>query len=215
MPVETKVEPLDSWVQVTVDETLSPRARSAAIAGFAREKLAEARTKNRQATGGETPYRQFVDGRQGAPLESVNPDRGVIVFEFDLVKDVIDWILARLVARSPRGPAGGAGTYREAHRLFADGHEIAPGGALPPAAEYSITNTVPYARRLEIGVTKSGRAFLVSVPNRIYDRVSADAARRFSRVAKIGFTYRALVNGGLVRGGKRSLRYPTITVRVG
>ena len=215
--MRVRIEPIDSWVAVTVDETLSPQARSKAVADFARGALRETQADNQRALGREPPYDQFVDGRAGAPLESVNPDRGVIVFEFELINDVLSWILAALVERSPRGPAGGAGTYRESHRLFADGREIAPDGDVPAAEEYSFTNIVVYTRRLEIGRTKSGRDFLVSVPNRIYERTARDASARFGNVAKIGFTYRGLVSGGYVggrAGNKSKMRYPTITVRV-
>lgn len=216
--MRVKVEPIDSWINVTVSELLGPQARSKAVADFARGALREAQDTNRSALGSEPPYEQFVDSRRGAPLESVNPDRGNIVFEFELVNDVLTWILAELVKRSPRGPAGGAGTYREAHQVFADGIEIALGPDLPRAEEYSFTNTVIYARKLEIGRTKTGRDFLVSVPNRIYDRVSHEAARRFSNIAKIGYTFRALHGGAAVRGrrgrGTLTMRYPTITVRM-
>jgi len=198
-----------------VNEFLAPEARSKAVASFARGAFREAQDKNKAALGREPPFEQFVDGRRGAALETVNPDRGRIVFEFELIGDVLAWIHAELVTRSPVGPAGGAGTYRAGHRLFAAGREIAWTDDVPAAAEWSVTNTVIYARKLEIAQTQSGRDFLVSVPNRIYDRVSYDAAQRFSRVVKIGYTFRALTAGDTVRGRskRQAMRYPTITVR--
>lgn len=216
MSLKVKIEPLEQWVSVTVNEALSPKARSEAVAAFARGRLAEALDANRKAVGGITPYEQFVDGRAGAALESVNPDRGRIVFEFELVSDVLAWIVATLIERSPRGPAGGAGTYRDAHQIFADGRAVEIGGQLPIAGEYSVANLVPYARKLEIAKTRSGRDFLISVPNRIYERTAKDARSRFGNVAKIGFTYRGYAGGGVVggrAGNKSKLRYPTITVR--
>lgn len=190
MPVKVKIDPLDDWVSITVDETLSPKARSEAVAGFARGRLANTLEANKAAVGGETPYEQFVDGRKGAALESVDPDRGRIVFEFELVNDVVLEILAMLRERSPYE----SGAYREGHIVFADGVQVT-GETLPPADEYAITNPLPYSRRLEIGKTKSGRDFLVSVPNRIYERTMKDARRRFSNIAAIRFTYRGLVGG--------------------
>ncbi|MEO3386003.1 hypothetical protein [Mesorhizobium sp. CAU 1741] len=234
--MKVKIEPLDQWVSVTVSEMLSPEARSKAVADFARAALADARESNRKALGTETPYDQFVDGRPGAPLDSVNPDRGLIVFEFELVGDVLRWILAALIERSPKR----SGDYIAGHRLFADGREIALGGEMPVAEEYSFTNMVPYSRRLEIGKTQSGRDFLVSVPNRIYQRTAKDARARFGNVAKIGFTFRGIVDGMQVNpglaapvlkrrnragrflpsGGSRAhnvskVRFPTITVNLG
>lgn len=216
MSVKVRIQPIDDWVSVTVSETLSPKARSQAVADFARGRLVEALDKNRKAVGNDTPYDQFVDGRKGATLESVNPERGVIVFEFELVSDVLTWIMATLIERSPRGPAGGAGTYREAHQVFADGRAVALGASLPAAEEYSVANLLPYARKIEIAKTQAGRDFLISVPNRIYERTAKDARARFGNVAKIGFTYRGYVGGGVVggrAGNKAKLRYPTITVR--
>lgn len=215
--MRAKIDPIDRWVDITVSEMLGPEARSKAVADFARKELAGAQATNKAALGAEPPFEQFVDGRPGAPLETVNPDRGRIVFEFALAGDVLRWIHAELVRRSPIGPPGGAGTYRESHRLFADGREIALAEELPAAAEFSFTNTVIYARKLEIGRTRSGRDFLISVPNRIYDDVSHEAALKFSRIAKIGYTFRPLVAGGSVRGRakRQAMRYPTIWVRPG
>lgn len=211
MSVKVKVEPLDQWVSITVDELMSPKARSKAIADFARVRLVEALDANKNATGGDTPYDQFVDGRAGAALETVNPDRGRIVFEFELINEVLMWIMATLIERSPRR----SGRYRDSHVFFADGSQAAI--AAPPAAEeYSFANLQPYSRKLEIAKTKSGRDFLVSVPNRIYERTAKDARARFGNVAKIGFTYRGYAGGGVVggrAGNKAKLRYPTITVR--
>jgi len=212
MALRVKVEPVDSWVAVTVSELLAPEARSEAIAEFARGRLDEALDKNSRAVGGTTPFEQFVDGRKGAMLESVNPERGVIVFEFELVSEVLAWIMTMLIERSPRR----SGRYRDSHTFFADGAQAVI-GAPPIAEEYSFANLQPYARKLEIARTKSGRDFLISVPNRIYERTAKDARARFGNVAKIGFTYRGYAGGGVVggrAGNKAKLRYPTITVRV-
>ncbi|MFC3071486.1 hypothetical protein [Shinella pollutisoli] len=196
--MRVKVEPLSQWLDVTVSELLSPEARSKAVADFARAALRDAQETNRRSLGSEAPFEQFVDGRAGAALESVDPDRGRIVFEFELINDVLQWVLAALIERSPRR----SGDYMRGHRLFADEREIAADGEIPPAAEYSFTNTVPYTRRLEIGKTKSGRDFLVSVPNRIYERTAKDARARFGNVVQIRMTYRAVIGGAQVNAEK-------------
>ena len=51
--------------------------------------------------------------------------------------------------------------------------------APPLASEYVFLNTVPYARKIEIGKTESGRDFVIQVPNRIYERTANDAQARF------------------------------------
>lgn len=216
MAVRVRYTPVERIIRAKIDARLSPQERSKAVARFARVKLDEAQEVNRRVLGRVPEHEQIVNGRRGASLESAHPDRGTIIFRFDLVSDVIAWIMQALVDRSPVGPAGGAGTYREAHRLFADGREVDLGGEVPPAEEYSFTNYLSYSRRLEIGKTKAGRDFLVSVPNRIYERTAKDARARFGNLAKVGFTYRGVVGGGYVggrAGNKSKMRFPTITVQ--
>lgn len=214
MPVKAvKIEPIEQFLSITLDGELSPQARSDAVAGFANQRLGEALEANRGAVGSETAYEQYVDGHRGAPLRSVNPDKGVIVFEFELLQDVLGWIMATLVERSPRR----SGKYRNSHRLFADGREIALTKDVSPSVEYSFVNTVPYARKLELGRTESGRDFLVSVPNYIYLRTAREARARFSNIARISFTFRGIAGSRMITGragNKSRLRHPAITVRM-
>jgi hypothetical protein len=199
--ITTRIEPLDSVINVIVAEDLGPAAQSKAIAAFAREQLAEAQRANRAALGRVPAHKSFVDGRAGAALETVRPKGGTILFEFDIFADVLHWILAELRNRSPRR----SGRYRDSHRLFADGREIGE-VAIPAAAEYLITNTVLYARKIEIGKTESGRAFVVQVEPRIYERTAADARRRFGNIARISFGWQSSSGGGEARA-------PAIIVR--
>jgi hypothetical protein len=71
---------------------------------------------------------------------------------------------------------------------MADGNEVTPGGAIPQATQYVFVNEQPYAHKIEIGTTESGRAFVIQVPNRIYERVANDAMSRFEKIASIIFT---------------------------
>ena len=190
--IRTKVEPIETAIKLVVSDLLSPKAQSVAIANYARGQLREAQEVNRSILGRIPPHKTAVDGRPGAPLETVRPNGGVIIFEFELVGDVLKWIADELVRRSPRD----SGDYIRGHTIFADGREIRLGAQVPAANEYSFTNTVPYARKLEVGRTKSGRAFLVSKPNRIYERTARDARARFGNIGKITYTFRALAGGG-------------------
>ncbi len=217
MVIKTRVEPIADFVGISINEALSPKARSKAVADYARGSLSEAQKTNERVLGRVPPHKTFVDGRPGAALESVNPDRGVIVFEFELLVDVLLWIGRQLQERSPVL----SGRYKQSHTLFADGREVALGGNIPAADEYTFTNTVPYARKIEIGKTKSGRNFVINVQPRIYERTAKDARARFGNMVKIAFTYRGIVGGAQINprraGGSRThnrsdLRYPTIIV---
>jgi len=216
--VKSKIEPISDWVRATVRNDLSPAAQQRAIADFARGRLAEAQETNRRVLGRVPPHTVAVDGRPGAAFETVRPKGGTIVVEFEIITDVLIWIATALAERSPVV----SGEYRRGHTLFADGIEVDVGGVIPDAAEYSFTNLVPYARKIEIGTTKSGRPFVLQVQNRIYERTAKDARSRFGNIARIGFTFRGIVGGRQYRAGaagrahnKSDVRYPTITVTSG
>jgi hypothetical protein len=172
---------------VFVDDVLSPQAQSQAIADVAQQTLREAETQNAQALGHRTEHKTFVDGRPNAPLESVRPDGGVIVFEFQLVDDTLAWIADQLVTHSPRR----SGAFAASHILLADGKEADPKNP-PPAAEYVFLSPLPYARPLERGHSRQA-------PNGVYEVVAAMARRRFGNQASVEFTYRPAPGGSAAR----------------
>jgi hypothetical protein len=190
MVVRTKIEPLAKTISLIVNSALSPAAQSQAVADFARSAIADADEANRRILGRVPPKKTTVDGREGAALESVNPDGGSIITEWELIGDLLFWIGDTLRARSPIV----SGHYRDAHTLFADSVEVPIGGDVPSADEYVFLNPLPYARKIEIGKTKSGRDFVVSVPNRIYERTANDAKAKFGNLANIRFSYRGTEN---------------------
>lgn len=76
-----------------------------------------------------------------------------------------------------------------------------------------------YARKIEFGKTESGRDFVISVPNHIYERVAEDARTKFRDVADIAYEVRAVTAGVQTpqRHAKRQhnisgVRYPSIVV---
>jgi hypothetical protein len=204
MAVKVKITPFEKTFKLVIDRNLSPKARSQRVAAFARKEIDTADAQNARVLGSAPPKTVTVDGRQGAPLESVNPDRGTIIAEWRLVGDVLTWIMATLKQRSPVI----SGRYRDSHTLYADGAET--DAANPPLAqEYIFLNPEPYARKIEIGMVKGPppRPFVIQVENRIYQRTADDARARFGNIAKIRFTYQSAV------GGKsRADRVPAIMV---
>lgn len=186
MVISTRVDPVDRDIRLIIDQDLSPAAQSERLAAFAGEALADAEATNRAALGMTPPHHTFVDGREGAALASVRPN-GVIVFEFDLVFDMLEWIGKQLVRNSPVL----TGRYARSHRLFADGMEIQPGGTVPPAETYVFVNLQPYARKIERGLSDQA-------PDGVYQSVAALAKRRFGNIAAIKFSYRSIQEGGIV-----------------
>lgn len=195
MAVRTRIDSIAADINLIVSELLSPEAQSRAVADFARGAIAEADETNRSVLGRVPPRVVTVDGNRGAALETVRPVGGSIIVEWELIGDVMIWIGRTLRDRSPVGPSG---KYRDSHTLFADSKEVPIGADVPIASEYVFLNPVPYARKVEIGKTKSGRDFVISVPNRIYERTAKDAQARFGNMANIKFSYRAPEDFGIL-----------------
>ncbi len=189
-------------LQVMVDKTLSPKARSGLIADAARQALAEAQAQNRAALGRVPEHDTFVDGRRAAPLESVNPDRGTIVFDFQISFDLFEYIGRMLVMNSPVL----TGKYQRSHRLYADGMEVDAYNPGMAADEWVFTTSAPYARRIEAGSSDQA-------PAGVYEAVAALAAKRYGNVAAIKFSYRDVI-GGTRGAAARAARQPAIIIRL-
>jgi hypothetical protein len=201
-----------------VNENLSPAARQKMMARKAQEVIAQTAARNETALGRKVTYDQFVDGKEGAPLESINPNGGVVALRFHLIGNLLEWIGQQLELHSPVR----SGRYKKSHMLLADGVEVDPAGDVPPAEEYLFVSIVPYARKIERGRSKQA-------PDGVYDVVADMAKRRFGNMAMIKFTYRSVllpyVGLGGKKGGKtasrakrsansleRETRYPAIQI---
>lgn len=167
-------------VQLVIDRNLSPEARQKLAAKKAREILADAQATNASVFGEAPSHTQAVDGKLGAALENVNPDHGKIVFEFQLIGPVIEWINEQLVMNSPVL----TGRYRDSHVLLADGVEVDldAGEKAPKAERYVILNVQPYARKIERGLSGQAR-------EGVFEVVADMARRRLGNIANVKFTY--------------------------
>lgn len=231
MAVRTRIDSIATDINLIVSRDLSPAGQSRAIADYARTEIARADDKNKRILGRVPPRVITVDGRKGGQLEDVRPKGGSIITEWEIVSDVLVWIGDTLRDRSPFV----SGEFREGWMLLADGQVVEQGGQIPPADVYTFVNVVPYARKIEVGKTTSGRDFVIQVPNRIAERTAKDATARFGNIAKIRSVWISLANpyalkndqvsrsfaGGKLRISKRqrpdrvrgsAITYPAITV---
>lgn len=188
-------------LKLYVDAALSPEARKALIADAAAEALSDAQAQNRDMLGIVPGHEQIVDRVRGAPFAAVNPDRGVIVIEFDIRLDVFAYIGKLLVENSPVL----TGDYQDSHQLYADGVPVSKFDPAMQADEWVFLSTVPYARKIERG--QSDQA-----PDGVYQAVAAMASRRFGNIASVKFTFRSLSNGRGKEG--QGDRQPAILVRL-
>jgi hypothetical protein len=177
MSIQSQIDPIGSTIQLMIDESVSPKARSQLFADFVKGGIAEAGEANHHL-GVTAPPIVTVDGQRGASIDRVKPD-GTVVAEWDTATPAVLWIWNALRDRSPRL----TGKYRDSHQLICDGREISFGDDIPVAQIYVFTNPEPYAHKIEIGKTESGRDFEIKVPNRIYERVASEAAAAFPGLA--------------------------------
>jgi hypothetical protein len=183
MAINSRIDSIERDIAVMLDETISPEARSLELALFAWRELAEAQRINQQALGRVPRHDTFVDGRAGAEVETVRPD-GVVVFEFEMLQDIFAQIGEMLVQASPVR----TGRYARSFLFLADGVAVDPVGAVPPAEEYVFVSSVPYARKIENGLSPMA-------PEGVFQAVAAVAKRRFGNMAAIRFTHVVLRTG--------------------
>lgn len=197
----TRLKSLSRDLTLAVERALSPQARSGLIAEAARRVLVQAQEQNRRVLGQVPGHETFVDGRPTTALETVNPDRGEIVFRFNLASDLFAWIDEQLIIHSPIGPRPKpeAEQFNRSHLFFADGTQADP--FVPQTGDvFVFLNARPYARKIERGLSKQA-------PEGVYEVVAALAARRFGNIASIKFGYRSFQAGAIVYNpGKFDLR---------
>jgi hypothetical protein len=164
-----------NWAR-EVEVSLQPKARATDIAAYATVALAGAQVINRAVLGYSPKVKTIVDGRVGAALTTVKPDGGNIVFDFEIVENVLRWIMRALREASPVV----SGAYRDSHILLADEREANVDRPIPAARQYVFISTVDYARRLEVGRRADGTPFVIQVKPRIYARVAERAKAEFA-----------------------------------
>ncbi|EHK56903.1 hypothetical protein [Allomesorhizobium alhagi] len=188
---------------------LEPEAISKELARFARAELAKA-----IAAGASPQYERYVNGRAGAPEESVVAP-GPIVYEFTNWPLIINAALAELQKRAPRK----SGRFASSFIVIAGGAVVADFKSIPAEGEVIITNFSPTVRKVETG--------RLGIPRRrLFDGTKNVLARRFGAVARFETRFldiksgvHAMIPYRLKRSGARKDRlagmpitYPAIIV---
>jgi hypothetical protein len=180
-----RLNPLLRELELIVAETTSPAAQAQYLRDFARQELAKAQAQNKQAIGYVPDHDTYVDGTQVADVNGAGPT-SVILYEFHLLIEVLEWIDSILQMQSPVL----TGRYQRSHQWFADGEAFDITAGVPPAREYVVLNTQPYARKIEDGLSSQA-------PQGVYEVVAGMARRRFGNVAAIQFGFRSLPHGAI------------------
>jgi hypothetical protein len=145
--------------------------------------------------GLEPTWEAYANSPGNSDLQSVRLP-GPIVYNYRYLSELIQFALDELRRQSPVV----SGAYRDSHTIYVN--DQPQGQTIPKTINAGdrifISNPVPYARRLEVGRRKGGEPFLISVPNRIYYRVT--------EMVKAEAKGRGKVSGGYVDLGVWSLK---------
>lgn len=185
MSLTSRVQTMDRDVELLFDETLSPEARSQTFGHAARRLIQEQDDVNDARLGRDVQYTTFVDGRESAAFETA--DR-LVVAEWDLLETVFQDIFDLLLDEAPVL----TGAYASSITLFADGVPVAPTlvAGVPEASEYYFAATVPYARKIERGLSSWA-------PDGVFQGVAAMAQKRFGNIARVRYGFRSIRGGGI------------------
>ena len=161
-------------------------------------------------------FRRFVDGIEGAPIETVKAD-GVIYIVYERLELIAQYAMEVLFDLSPVGLPSDPrpdhpGLYRNSHTMFLKGAAVSDLSNWSPGDEIVIANFVPYSRKIELGLMK------MRVPGSdfVYYQAERIVRRRFGNLAEINFTFRGIVGGGIVggaSGNKSDIRFPALVIK--
>lgn len=204
MALSSKLDPFDLTRDVLVAAGLTPAGQARIFQQAARDELAKGQDRNRSALGYVPPHSTTVDQSRGATIESAKAD-STIVFEFQLIETALSVIGEMLVRHSPVR----SGRFQDSWMLFADGVAVEPGKVPAAADEYVFLSSMPYARKIERGLSPQA-------PEGVADVVATLAKRRWGNIANIRFSFRAFPAGAVGRWAQRpSARHLAQRVRGG
>lgn len=191
----------------TVIARIQARTREAAqqaLVEMARRELAAVQAEA-QPSGTE----QFVDGRKGVALETVKPG-GIIHFEFSYLQEIVRAALSELESASPVD----TGKYFSSHEVYVDGARVSSLDAIANARRVVVSNTVDYARVIEIGIGKkvpwSKRP---QVPKEgVYHHAVKALRRRFGNIADIRYAWVGLDASHETGSNASKDRFPAIVI---
>lgn len=183
-------------VTVQVPNDLRDRGKAFLIS-TAKNGIASILNEQTVAVGVRPAVEVYANSPGNSNLETVKLP-GPIVALFDhraaIVKDALTFLRMASPVQS--------GAYRNNHLILLNGTQVDMLPAnLKRTDTITIVNPLPYARRLEIGKTESGRDFVLQVPNRIYERVAkSKLIPKYKNVASVIFGYQELSGAHVIQG---------------
>lgn len=142
-------------------------------------------------------FTRIVDGVNGASEDAVRAN-GVIVYRYPRLEAVVAEAMDTLFRLSPVL----IGEYRRLHVMFLNGQPVASLKGMSETDEVAITNTVPYARKIELGKMK----MRVPGTDRVYQQAARKLRAKYGALVDIEYTFRAVIDGRQINQSKVSAR---------
>lgn len=127
-------------------------------------------------------FEQYVDGRKGAPVESMRRF-GVVEFHYFRIAEVVEAAMQALFDLSPVD----SGDYRNSHMIFVNGAAVRNLASWSPNGdtEVVIANPLIYSRKIELGLMK----MRVSGTERVYAQAVQRVRRQYGNIANVRATF--------------------------
>lgn len=132
----------------------------------------------------------IVDGQPASSEEGVKPF-GVIIYRFTRMREVARFALEEAIRQSPEL----SGEYKRSWFAMIDGAAAAVEAIPQNAASFTITNDVPYARKIMVRGAR-----LRGVPPGIVERVRQLVLRRYGAIVTANIEFITLRGGYTLRG---------------
>lgn len=169
-----------------------------------KQELGRVRAESRPDT-----WVQWIDRVQGVPIDQIRAG-GLAHFEFSYARTIIGFAAAQLRATSPVDIVDPDNrVFEESHILFADNHEVGrlTEGAdlsfidrIDPHAEFVITNSQPYAGKVERGLSDQA-------PDGVYRIAASTVSRRYGAIVRSRFLWLRL------DGQNEAAAYPALSIQ--
>jgi hypothetical protein len=122
---------------------------------------------------------------------------GPIVYRYRYHKEIVLAAIDALREASPKV----SGAYKDSHFLWVNDEQVPLDTELKRTDDIFIANTVPYARRLEVGKKDNGEPFIVQKDPDIYKRVmNTILIPKYGKVAEFRLGYVTLPDAWKIRG---------------
>lgn len=165
---------------------IAPENIAKELAAFAKAELARAIHEGE----GSDQYERYVNGRLGAPEESVQPP-GPIVYDFLWWRPVLEFALQTLIKRSPEK----SGRYKQSwFVMIRDGGRVQNLDAIPINATVIICNDQPYSRKIDVGHMR------MPVPPGVVEDARKAIMGRFGNMVTVKRMMIQLPNGYVLKG---------------